>query len=80
MIENSVPAVLLDWHVLPSAVELLHVYLHQPQTWLLPSTVRQHITPGVHRQRVSVRRALVVVLADLRRCQDKTLVLNCPRS
>lgn len=78
MIETSVSAVLLNRHVSPGAADLLQVHLHQHQTWLLPSAVAQHFTPGVHHQGMAVRRALLMVPADLRRRQDETLGLDCP--
>lgn len=68
VIETSVSAVLLDWHVPPGAADFLQVDFHKHQTWLLPSTVTQHLTPGVHCQGVAIWGTLLMVAADLRCC------------
>lgn len=81
VVETSVSAMLLDWHVPSGAADFLHVDLHKHQTWLLPSTVTKHLTPGVHCKGMAVRSALLMVTADLRCCQDVALRLygSCPK-
>lgn len=78
MVEASVSAVLLDRHVPPGAADFLQVDLYQGHAGALPSAVTQDLTPGIHRQGVAVRRAFLVVPADLRRCQDEALRLYGP--
>lgn len=78
MVKSSVPAVLLDRHVLPGPIDFVQVDLHQHHAWLLPSTVTQHFPPGVDGQGVAVGRTLLVVPAYLRCCQDKALRFYCP--
>lgn len=77
LIKAWVSAVLHDRHVSSGSADFVQVDAHQHHARLLSSAVSQHLSPRVHHQGVTVRRALLVVHTNLSCCHYVTLGLNC---